>query len=82
MAVVSGLLHLYPDVRTIIRIDGQSTMVIELEDGLRKRLEVKSNLLCAAGTGRFLEQQVRRIGLSVEDLASLAQKCGALHHRK
>jgi len=65
-----------------MQIDGQSTMVIELEDGLRKRLEVKSNLLCAAGTGRLPEQQIRRIGLSVEDLPSLAQKCGALHRRK
>jgi activator of 2-hydroxyglutaryl-CoA dehydratase len=49
-------------------------MVIEPEDGLRKRLEVESNPLCAAGTGRFLEQQAYRIGISMEDFASLALK--------
>jgi activator of 2-hydroxyglutaryl-CoA dehydratase len=49
--------------------------VIELEDGLKKPWKVESNPLCAAGTGRFLEQQAYRIGISMEDFASLALKC-------
>jgi len=53
LAVASGLLHLCPDVKTIVRIDGQSAMVTELEDGLRRRLEVKSNLLCAGRYGKI-----------------------------
>jgi len=36
---------------------------------------VESNPLCAAGTGRFLEQQAYRLGISMEDFASLALKC-------
>jgi hypothetical protein len=56
LAVASGLFHLCPEVKTILRIDGQSTMVIEPEDDLRKRLEVESNLLCATGRGRLPEQ--------------------------
>ncbi len=75
LAIASGLLHRYADVKTIIQIGGQSTLVIELEDGLRKPWKVASNPLCAAGTGRFLEQQAYRIGISMEDFASLALKC-------
>jgi predicted CoA-substrate-specific enzyme activase len=75
LAIASGLLHQYPDVKTVIQIGGQSTLVIELEDGLKKPWKVESNPLCAAGTGRFLEQQAYRIGISMEDFANLALKC-------
>ncbi|MBN2187086.1 MAG: hypothetical protein JW732_06515 [Dehalococcoidia bacterium] len=75
LAIASGLLHRHPDAKTIIQIGGQSTLVIGLEDGLRKPWKVASNPLCAAGTGRFLEQQAYRIGISMEDFASLALKC-------
>jgi predicted CoA-substrate-specific enzyme activase len=75
LAIASGLLHRYADVKTIIQIGGQSTLVIELEDDLKKPWKVESNPLCAAGTGRFLEQQAYRIGISMEDFASLALKC-------
>ena len=34
-----------------------------------------SNPLCAAGTGRFLEQQAYRLGISMDDFANLALKC-------
>jgi predicted CoA-substrate-specific enzyme activase len=72
LAIASGLLRTYPDVKTIIQIGGQSTLVIELEDGLKKPWKVASNPLCAAGTGRFLEQQAYRLGISMEDCANLA----------
>jgi predicted CoA-substrate-specific enzyme activase len=75
LAIASGLLHRYSDIKTVIQIGGQSTLVIELEDGLKKPWKVASNPLCAAGTGRFLEQQAYRIGISMEDFASLALKC-------
>ncbi|MGQ9546298.1 MAG: acyl-CoA dehydratase activase [Dehalococcoidia bacterium] len=74
LAIASGLLHYYSDVKTIIQIGGQSTLVIALEDGLRKPWKVESNPLCAAGTGRFLEQQAYRIGISMEDFANIALK--------
>jgi len=75
LAIASGLLHHHPDARTIIQIGGQSSLVIGLEDGLRKPWKVASNPLCAAGTGRFLEQQAYRLGISLDDFASLALKC-------
>ena len=75
LAIASGLLHHHPDARTIIQIGGQSSLVIGLEDGLKKPWKVASNPLCAAGTGRFLEQQAYRLGISLEDFASLALQC-------
>ena len=74
LAIASGLLHLHPDAKTTIRIGGQTSLIIGLEDGLRKPWRVASNPLCAAGTGRFLEQQAYRLGISMEDLSSLALK--------
>ena len=75
LAIASGLLHSYPNVKTIIQIGGQSSFVITLEDGLKKPWQVVSNPLCAAGTGRFLEQQAYRIGISLEDFARTALEC-------
>ncbi len=75
LAIASGLLRVHPDARTIIQIGGQSSLVIELEDGLRKPWKVASNPLCAAGTGRFLEQQAYRLGINIGDFAGLALKC-------
>jgi activator of 2-hydroxyglutaryl-CoA dehydratase len=49
-------------------------MMIELGDGLRKPWEVKSNLLCAAGTGKLPEQSACRIGISMEGFTGLTRK--------
>ena len=75
LAIATGLLRSHPEAKTIIQIGGQSSLVIELEDGLRKPWKVASNPLCAAGTGRFLEQQAYRLGISMDDFASLALQC-------
>jgi len=75
ISIAAGLLHYYPEVRTIIQIGGQSSLVVELDDGLRKPWKTASNPLCAAGTGRFMEQQAYRLGISMDDLANLALKC-------
>jgi len=75
LAIASGILHYHSDAKTIIQIGGQTSLVIGLEDGLRKPWKVASNSLCAAGTGRFLEQQAYRLGISLDDFARLALKC-------
>ena len=43
LAVASGVLHDHPDARTIIQIGGQSSLVISLEDQLKKPWKVVSN---------------------------------------
>jgi predicted CoA-substrate-specific enzyme activase len=75
LSIAAGLLHHHPDARTIIQIGGQTSLVIGLEDGLRKPWQVASNPLCAAGTGRFLEQQAYRLDISLDEFANLALKC-------
>ena len=75
LAIAAGILQHHPDARTIIQIGGQSSFVIGLEDGLKKPWQVASNPLCAAGTGRFLEQQAYRIGVNMDDFARLALQC-------
>jgi predicted CoA-substrate-specific enzyme activase len=75
LSIAAGLLHYHPEAMTIIQIGGQSSLVIELEDGLRKPWRLVSNPLCAAGTGRFMEQQAYRLGISMDDLSGLALKC-------
>ena len=75
IAIISGLLMGHPEAKTIIQIGGQSSVVIELEDGLKKPWKIASNSLCAAGTGRFLEQQSYRLGINIDDFAAIALKC-------
>ncbi|HPQ81017.1 MAG TPA: acyl-CoA dehydratase activase, partial [bacterium] len=74
----------HPEVESIIEIGGQDSKLILLdsertgaakEEGLARRGGVAHfamNELCAAGTGAFLDQQAARLGLSIEEFASLA----------
>ncbi|MBM2831814.1 MAG: putative CoA-substrate-specific enzyme activase [Dehalococcoidia bacterium] len=75
LAIASGLLHRHPEARTIIQIGGQSSLIMGLEDGLKKPWKIATNPLCAAGTGRFLEQQAYRLGISMEQFSGLALQC-------
>jgi len=75
LATAAGLLHDHPDARTIVQIGGQTSTVMSLADGLKKPWKMVSNPLCAAGTGRFLEQQAYRLDISLEDFANLALEC-------
>ncbi|MFW5936747.1 MAG: acyl-CoA dehydratase activase [Desulfosalsimonas sp.] len=59
--------ELHPDVRTIIEIGGQDSKVTIIEDGAVVDFEM--NLVCAAGTGSFLDSQARRLGISIEELS-------------
>lgn len=71
-AAIAGVGWDQPDVRTIIAIGGQNTLVIELEGGLDKSWRAARSPLCAAGTGRFLEQQASRLGIPIEEFGRYA----------
>ncbi len=62
--------ELYPQVRTIIEVGGEDSKLIYLENnrnnGSTRLSEFVMNNLCAAGTGSFLDQQAKRIGVSIE----------------
>ena len=58
-ATAQGVLHYYPNIRSIIEIGGEDSKLIILKNG---RIEdFSSNTICAAGTGIFLDQQARRL---------------------
>ena len=70
VAQSTSVAHLYPEVRTIIEMGGEDSKLIFMEsaEGESSRLsEFELNTLCAAGTGSFLDQQAKRIGVSIEN---------------
>ena len=62
---------LYPDARTVIEIGGEDSKLILLEkdpsNGHSKLVDFEMNSICAAGTGSFLDQQAKRIGVPIEN---------------
>jgi len=61
----------YPDIDTIISAGGESFMAYSLDSSGRVR-SVHTGNKCAAGTGEFFLQQVRRMGLTVEEAVQMA----------
>jgi len=59
-----GAYHLYPDVHTVLDVGGQDSKAILVGPGGRV-VRFEMNDRCAAGTGRFLENMARVLGLSV-----------------
>jgi predicted CoA-substrate-specific enzyme activase len=61
---------LYPEARTVIEIGGEDSKLIILEKdpvkGDSRLVDFEMNSICAAGTGSFLDQQARRIGVPIE----------------
>jgi len=64
-AYALGAHHLYPDAGTVLDIGGQDSKVIAVGPGGRV-LRFEMNDRCAAGTGRFLENMARVLGMGVE----------------
>ncbi len=71
-AAIAGVLWDQSEPKTIIAIGGQSSLVIGLERGMEKPWRVARSPLCAAGTGRFLEQQASRLGIPIEEFGRRA----------
>jgi len=60
----TGFLH--PEIRTVIEIGGEDSKLILLHNDERSgAIQVRDfsmNMVCAAGTGSFLDQQASRLG--------------------
>ncbi|MFN8255236.1 MAG: acyl-CoA dehydratase activase [Bacteroidales bacterium] len=75
----TSVANLYPEVKTIIEMGGEDSKLIFMD---QKKVSHKSqlsdfsmNTLCAAGTGSFLDQQAKRIGVPIEiEFGKLALK--------
>ncbi len=57
--------HLDPKVDTILEIGGQDSKFTQLDEGVVYNSVM--NHVCAAGTGSFIEEQAKRLGISVWD---------------
>jgi len=62
-----------PEIRTIIDIGGQDCKMIRIDEN-GGVVEFAMNDKCAAGTGRFLEETARGLGVGVGDLGPLSLK--------
>ncbi|HEY0593566.1 MAG TPA: acyl-CoA dehydratase activase, partial [Thermoanaerobaculia bacterium] len=73
---VLGAQRFLPDTDTILEIGGQDSKFVSLKGGMIA--DFAMNKICAAGTGSFLEEQARELGISiVGDFASRAFRAGA-----
>ena len=73
VAQSSSVAALYPQARTVIEIGGEDSKLIIM--GPQGLVDFAMNTVCAAGTGSFLDQQARRIGVSIEkEFGELALK--------
>jgi len=64
-----GAKKLHNKVNTIIDIGGQDSKVIKIENGVIGNFAMNDR--CAAGTGRFLEVMVDRLGFTMESFSKL-----------
>ncbi|OQX83075.1 hypothetical protein B6D60_11135, partial [candidate division KSB1 bacterium 4484_87] len=62
--------ELNPDTDTIIEIGGQDSKFTVMKDG-RVSFSVM-NYVCAAGTGSFIEEQAKRLNVSLDEYSDLA----------
>jgi len=70
-AVIEAVRYYRLNVKYIINVGAGSIRYIELDEDFHFR-GYRENGLCAAGTGSFLDEQMRRMGFGYEDLLSLA----------
>ena len=70
IAQATSTSRLYPEARTVIEIGGEDSKIILMEEdprnGQSRLVDFEMNSICAAGTGSFLDQQARRIGVPIE----------------
>ncbi len=65
-SVALGAWELGENVRTVIDVGGQDSKVLRVEEG--RVVDFQVNDKCAAGTGRFIENVCRRLGVELTNL--------------
>ena len=70
-AIVEAAKNIDRNIKSVIHIGGQSSKFItEINHKNSSNIEISVNSNCAAGTGSFLEEQVSRMNLELEDYNS------------
>ena len=73
VCLARGSVALVPDVKTIIDVGAENVSVVSLDSSGKIR-DYARNDKCAAGSGVFLEAMAKMMGLTMEDMISLAMK--------
>lgn len=69
---VEGARSMHPDAKSIIGIGAQSALFVSgVEKGGVPQFAMNES--CAAGTGSFFEDQMERLGLSIEDYSKIVE---------
>jgi predicted CoA-substrate-specific enzyme activase len=68
-AHVAGASQVDPEVETIFEIGGQDSKYMRVRDGAI--VDANMNYACAAGTGSFVEEQARKLGIAVGDVGGM-----------
>ena len=71
-AIAENFKNLYPEIRSVFEIGGETSKYLGLKDGLITDYETNGD--CAAGTGSFLDQQANRLMYKIEDVGDKALK--------
>ncbi len=71
-AHAKAAVELHPKADTIVEIGGQDSKFTRVRGG--DVYYSTMNYVCAAGTGSFIEEQAKRLGLSLEEFASAAMQ--------
>jgi predicted CoA-substrate-specific enzyme activase len=79
IAQSTAVAALHPEVRTVIEMGGEDAKLIFMDRDDEKShsslSDFSMNSLCAAGTGSFLDQQAKRLGIRIEkEFGELALK--------
>jgi len=74
-AVARAMAALYPEVRTVFEIGGETSKYILLAGGDQDCgiVDYDRSGDCAAGTGSFLDQQALRMGYSIEEVGDVVR---------
>jgi predicted CoA-substrate-specific enzyme activase len=59
------------DVETIFEIGGQDAKYIRMQDGQVR--EANMNFVCSAGTGSFVEEQARKLGIPLTEVGTVTE---------
>jgi predicted CoA-substrate-specific enzyme activase len=70
MAHAIASIHSMPTVQTVFEIGGQDSKVTIIRDGVV--VDFAMNLVCAAGTGSFLDSQAKRLGIPIQEVGDRA----------
>lgn len=66
-----GVHHLFPQVRTVINLGAETSAVLKL-DAQGRLLAWENQDKCASGSGIFLQQMARLMGISLQDMSELS----------